>query len=86
MPLELCVGRTQGSLLQKQVIFTKESNQEAPHLERCKKNHPVKTSRFGLVLCDWGDFFTSKLLDYLTSHLDYWIMDHLIGQIFIQFL
>jgi hypothetical protein len=44
VPIELCAGRTQGSLLQKQVIFTKKFSQ-GPHLERCKKHHPVNLDK-----------------------------------------
>jgi len=30
-------------------------------------------------------FLTSRLFDYLTSHFDYWMMDHLTNQIYTQF-
>jgi len=33
------------SLLQKQVILTRESNQNRPHLERCKENHHVNLDK-----------------------------------------
>jgi hypothetical protein len=30
-------------------------------------------------------YLTGKFFDYLTSHFDYYIVDHLIGQNFIHF-
>jgi hypothetical protein len=33
------------TLLQKQVILIKESNQEAPHLDRRKKDHPINLNK-----------------------------------------
>jgi len=36
---------------------------------------------FGLVQCDWVVFFSNKMLNYLTSHFDWWIVNHLTSQI-----
>jgi len=34
----------------------------------------------------WVVVLTTKLLDYVASHFDYYIMDHLIGQVSTQFV
>jgi hypothetical protein len=64
------------SLLQKHVNLIKESSKE-----RFWKDHLVNLDMFCItrVVC-----LISRLLDYLTIHFDYWIMDHLTSQIFTQ--
>ncbi len=38
--LDLCIFKLL-SLPQKEVILTKKSNQKGPHLDKCKRNHPI---------------------------------------------
>ncbi len=67
------------SLLQFIVSFAEEFNNKRTPFGHVSKR---PSYQFGLIQHDWVVFSIGKMLDYLTNHFDWWIMDHLIGQIF----